>query len=213
MPKRSKSDTLTGGTKDVNPQVYKLRVAIGTFTAPASLTAFWSNTQAFPVPIVKLPQTEGTAIVMEILKVRWINNIGFNSAQTNASWIATLVGYLTTKAPQAVGNGVIAWPNQADPSIISQVSISNAYATNAGGSITLFSVDNETPNVEDLTDDDGHGILVATDNVWVTLQATISSTTATADSTLSASNVEADLFYRFKKVALQEYIGIVQSQQ
>lgn len=54
-------------------------------------------------------------------------------------------------------------------------------------------------------------MLIATDNIYFTLYSTCSAT-GTASTTVSAGATLA-LLYRFKRVNLQEYIGIVQSQQ
>ncbi|GAG62860.1 unnamed protein product, partial [marine sediment metagenome] len=56
----------------------------------------------------------------------------------------------------------------------------------------------------DCTDDIGHGILVASDYIYVQ-----------GDTTGYGVGAEFNfkILYRFKNVRLQEYIGIVQSQQ
>lgn len=81
-----------------------------------------------------------------------------------------------------------------------------------GDHIDTFSTDNESVEFHDLTDGAGHGILVATDNIYLSVQ-----TSLTAYNGSSADEIIgfcfADLIYRFKEVKLQEYIGIVQSQQ
>jgi hypothetical protein len=56
----------------------------------------------------------------------------------------------------------------------------------------------------DLTDGAGHGVLVATDSIFIGAATT---------SYAGAATFYARVFYRFKEVTLQEYIGIVQSQQ
>lgn len=74
----------------------------------------------------------------------------------------------------------------------------------------MFSSDNEGVDWHDLTDGAGHGVLIATDNIWCT--AFINGACPDIGTTASAT-IFADLLYRFKKISLQEYIGIVQSQQ
>jgi hypothetical protein len=74
-----------------------------------------------------------------------------------------------------------------------------------------FSTDNEAIDIHDLTDGAGHGILVATDNIWLTGQLIVAAPGGI--SVIASGVVFCDIFYRFKKVTLQEYIGIVQSQQ
>jgi len=56
----------------------------------------------------------------------------------------------------------------------------------------------------DLTDSAGHGILIATDQLFLLM---------TSNGTLALNTGGCKLDYRFKNVALEEYIGIVQSQQ
>lgn len=76
--------------------------------------------------------------------------------------------------------------------------------------IEEFSADNEGVDIHDLTDGAGHGVLIATDSIWLTgfINGAVPDIGTTA-----AVNVYAEILYRFKKVSLQEYIGIVQSQQ
>ena len=63
----------------------------------------------------------------------------------------------------------------------------------------------------DLTDGDGHGVLIATDQV--TVQARYNASEPTADIPNQQFNIEMKILYRFKQVGVLEYVGIVQSQQ
>lgn len=65
--KRKYTDTLTGGTRDVNPQWFKMRV---NSVANDSDTPSVFAVAAYPVPIQRLPD-RSMAQVMEILKVQW----------------------------------------------------------------------------------------------------------------------------------------------
>lgn len=56
----------------------------------------------------------------------------------------------------------------------------------------------------DLTDDAGHGFLLATDSIFQYCQSN-----GVGDNMSAYTRI----LYRFKDVSLQEYIGIVQSQQ
>lgn len=80
-----------------------------------------------------------------------------------------------------------------------EMNIRNAFT--AGGSVA---VNQDVVQVMDLTDGDGHGILVATDNIFFQV---------TSNGFASAAEQSVKLLYRFKEVSLVEYIGIVQSQQ
>lgn len=184
---RAGGDTLTGGTHDVNPQYLSGKL---TLSAANTETAVELGT-----PIVRVgPQTGGEAIIMEILKVYAdlpeVDNQNaaattrvFNISFATASVIGTTVGFDNTK--------VFAWFNR---------SLINAF-TAAGTGTLSASTD---PMVFDCTDGAGHGILVATDNIFVTANTT---------NQTNASAFTFKILYRFKRVSLVEYIGIVQSQQ
>lgn len=101
MPKKA-DGSLTGGTGDVNPQFWHLAAPGVQITIPSAGAAAASTTQQFPVPVPKYPTSNGMAIVMELLKIRWRNNITFNVNSTGGQIIQT-TGYLSTKAPPNVG--------------------------------------------------------------------------------------------------------------
>lgn len=58
----------------------------------------------------------------------------------------------------------------------------------------------------DLTDGAGHGILVAVDKFYAQIHSTYVAWGGTG-------GIDFKFLYRFKKVSLAEYVGIVQSQQ
>jgi len=166
---------LTGGTRDVNPQFYKIAV-----TQSAADT---TTSQAFPLPVPKL-QSNTRPVVVELLKVFW-NGPGAAEVDSNLYAILSTKNYSTTI------------PALNDGAILAAM-LATRYITTSG----TFA--NVGPFMQDLTDGAGHGILVATDNVY--LQVSSAGTSA-------ANTVTAWLLYRMKEVALAEYIGIVQSQQ
>lgn len=116
MPKKA-DGSLTGGTGDVNPQFYRLTCPPVAITIPSAGSAAASSTQQFPVPVPKYPTTQGNAIVMELLKVRWRNNIGFNVNSTGGQVIQS-TGYISTKAPPNVGGSAPPFPTPNDSSIV-----------------------------------------------------------------------------------------------
>jgi len=71
----------------------------------------------------------------------------------------------------------------------------------AGG--TAWTTETE-PYHDDLTDGAGHGVLVATDQIYCQISSS---------STGAAQTCAGKIWYRWKNVGLAEYIGIVQSQQ
>ena len=78
--------------------------------------------------------------------------------------------------------------------------INQAVFTAAGTYMSNY----DNTKIMDLTDGAGHGILVATDNIFIQVISVGTGLTNT---------VRIKLLYRWKNVSLQEYIGIVQSQQ
>ena len=198
MAKRSK-DTLTGGTGDVNPQW--LRTQFVTTTASPGVLSL-----QIPLPIQRLHNASGRAQIVEILKVMWNTDINLLDA---GNPMLTYGGYgiLSTKQAPAAGLPLF------DGSIIDYVerfvtSSGLLGASSTGNSGWIF--ETEHPYVHDLTDGAGHGILVATDNIFLTSQQV----GAGGDENPATDfSVQAFILYRFKDVSLAEYIGIVQSQQ
>lgn len=194
MSKRSAS-SLTGGSGDVNPQWMCLQV---TQTSADALT-----TVSIPLPVQRLAQKSGKSMVMEILKIFWdIPAYTVAPAQGIIIWVA-----LSTKSPllpvtptQVQLNAV-----QASGTTIDYVNRLQACHSAAAGS--FYNVDE--PVVRDLTDGAGHGVLIGADNLFLTLSTVISGSTATG----ANNHATCRVLYRWKDVSLQEYIGIVQSQQ
>lgn len=184
MPKRGRSgDQLTGGTGDVNPQWLNIISSANIGTSFATTTV--------PTPINKFPEGSGRVVIMEILKVMF-----FPGALVTPTTNSNLQMYLTTKnfASTVPTNGF------AEGSLIAGVMFTYNFAT-SGSSNTNW------PMVVDLTDGSGHGMLVATDNLYLGIIQ------SGANEPMTAATVKVKVLYRFKKVALQEYIGIVQAQQ
>lgn len=173
--KRAATGSLTGGTGDVNPQWMKIS------TTQSGADTFTQTTN--PIPVQRLP-TSGRAQVMEILKIL------FYSDAARAEVDSTVQAFLTTKsystAPSKTDGPLIAWWKEATE------------ITTSGQAVIQY------PFVMDLMDGAGHGVIVATDNLYLSV----------GSATTGASNiVYAWILYRWKNVALPEYIGIVQSQQ
>lgn len=125
---KSKGASLTGGTGDVNPQFYRLLtplVAASTGTGVETI----SGSSTYPLPINRLGQKGGKAVVIELLKCRWGNllQVASNIAQ-NA--IYNVQGILSTKPPGPTGLGVNPWPNLVDPTIIDYNLTTNAIGAN-----------------------------------------------------------------------------------
>lgn len=213
MSKRGRADTLTGGTKDVNPQQYKLlsRIPEGVYT-PASGAVV--QRAFYPVPVNRLQQQGGKAIVMELLKVRWGFAQGFETSITAPPF------QLNTTA--AICTSLIQTPDSFNPAVIDYCTDSFFFqpSTLVGTEVTDLVVSGSSgdfPIVNDLTDGAGHGILVATDQIYLIISGQIidfdSGAQYPSAAVFTSIAVVAELIYRFKEVTLTEYIGIVQSQQ
>lgn len=143
-----------------------------------------STTLEFALPVPRFSAKSGRSLVMEILRVNYV------------------VGDLVAPAGQISVIGFLATSESAvalsDPTIFSFFARDGLFATAVGFSY------GSRKYTDNLNDGAGHGFLVATDQLFLTAQ-----TVATG----AANVIVAKLYYRFKEVSLQEYIGIVQGQQ
>jgi hypothetical protein len=183
MAKRIR-DSLTGGTGDVNPQWLRISAAQSGTDA--------TTTVQQQLPIQRLP-TGNRSQIIEIIKVFWyIPQVGGTAAGE--------VAYSITANLATSSSGTTAYL-ASNPKVIDFVSRFKNEAFTAAG--TYYTV-SDNPVVHDLTDGSGHGVLVATDSMYVQV---ISASTGNTNTIVCA------ILYRFKDIGLQEYIGIVQSQQ
>lgn len=179
---------LTGGTKDVNPQWAVITVT----QAAADVTI----TGSIPVPINRLGGgSASNVVIIELLRIYWhfsdLPTINIATEQ-----ISEIRGTLSTS-----NNGAVNIP-YGDPIVINAAQMRRIGAFTALGSY-LDSVPT-IPIEQDMTDGAGHGMLIATDSIFLQTQSTTTSLT---------NSCTCRFLYRFKKVSLAEYIGIVQSQQ
>ncbi len=89
-----------------------------------------------------------------------------------------------------------------EPRVFAATNTYSRSAFTAAG--TYFAFDSRLRPVFDCTDGAGHGVLIATDNIFAQVQST---------ATGNSNSVAIKILYRWKNVGLQEYIGLVQSQQ
>jgi len=182
--KRGRGDQLTGGTGDVSPQYFVstiLMSAANTFTQAES-----------GLPQIRIPTRKGKSIVMELLSA----DIVHPALDTQPA-----AGGTTAASYWQIGTISEAAIDTANPRVIHMNAKQWRGAFTAAG--TFESVTDLTVNVP-FHDGAGHGILVATDSIFIGVN--------TANYT-AAQTFYARIHYRFKEVSLEEYIGIVQSQQ
>lgn len=191
---------LTGGTRDVNPQW--LTVA-HFFQDDPNKTA----TDVTPVPINRYPQgKQGRVNIMEVLKVYWEATAELGQPSPGADFLRSgLSAILTTRRPAVFGG--VEYPQMQDPAMI-DILVREYYVTKPNGATQYDTgakiMMEQDPVVHDLTDGAGHGLLVASDFLFVQLGSY---------GMVGRCEVKCKILYRYKQVSLTEYIGIVQSQQ
>lgn len=181
--RRRRYDSLTGGTKDVNPQWFR-----GALT----LTANSSTEDSFQLPITRIP-TANKVTIIEVLSIQIAPKTGMAT-----SAVCAIGAYSIKFATSSLGTSTAFHID--DPRVIAE--FNETVLTSATGAMHAG-----TPGhyLIDLSDGAGHGILVASDKIYV--QCTCANVADLAGTAAFA------IKYRFKTVGMREYVGIVQSQQ
>lgn len=181
--RRRRWDQLTGGTKDVNPQWFRGYVTV---------TANSSTESSFQLPITRIP-TANKVTIIEVLKIQIAPKSGL------ATEAVCAIGAYSIKFATASLGTTTAF-HLDDPRVLAE--FNETVLTSATGAMQAGTPGNY---VMDMTDGAGHGILVASDKLYV--QATCANVADLAGVMAFA------IYYRFKTVGMREYVGIVQSQQ
>jgi len=184
----SKRTRTASGTGDVNPQY--LTYNTGTATGVDVYTVNRVN-----LPVARIGGSKTKAVVMEMLAVDWYTNLADQGDGASSHW-----AYFTTNTTRADGNTSTLASSQADAS--DALTLAMAFRTR--GFATQGGWQGNQPHHIDLTDQEGNGVLVATDQIFIV---------AGAVSNTVAGEATAKVLYRLKEVGIQEYVGIVQSQQ
>ena len=170
------SKELTGGTGDVNPQW------LSALTEQSAADVTTQSEVNLPIP--RFAAKAGRAIVLEVLAVDFIF-ADFGAAPAANSFVLCTLG-----------------TNQNDTAIASSAVFAVVLLDSIFTSAVGVSVQNLVYR-QNLSDGAGHGILIATDSIFMTVISA---------ATLQANAFVAKILYRFKEVSLSEYIGIVQGQ-
>ena len=183
MSKRGRSE-LTGGTGDVSPQL---------LTMALTMSAANTFTQSeIPLPVNRFREKGKSVICIEMLKTYWdLSELDSNNAAGGN--VLQILAQLSTASQTTTNPGLT--------QVVAYAQKSYRGAFTAAGTFQAVLAE---PLVVDHTDGAGHGILIATDNIFLGLN-TIGWTGA------AIANVK--MLYRFKQISIEEYIGIVQSQQ
>lgn len=180
-------DMLTGGTKDVNPQLLS--------DSAAQSAADTSTTTQVVLPIQRIASNApNQAVILEVLKI-WCDFPDLAAIANVAETVDSMNVNFSTR-----NFGTTATQFQ-EPSVFARFTMNRLGAFTAAG--TYAYLQNEM-RVVDLTDGAGHGILIATDSMFVQVNS---------GGTGNTNTIRFKMLYRWKRVALTEYIGIVQSQQ
>lgn len=184
---RTSSGDLTGGTGDVNPQLLS-----DSITQSAADT---TTTQQAVLPIQRISaNAPQQAIVMEVLKI-YVQMPSFGAIAAVAETTDTMNLVFSTRNTGTTNQSL------SDPAVFAVIRTVRQGAFTAAGTYGY----QEWPiQVVDLTDGAGHGILIATDSIFIQ---------AVSAGTGNANLMQWKILYRWKRVSLAEYIGIVQSQQ
>ena len=184
---RANSSDLTGGTGDVNPQY------LSDNAAQSAADTTTSTQVSLPIQRIaaNAPQQ---AVVMEVLRV---------FAQFPPMSVLAAVGETTDRMALSFStrNFDTTANSIGDPSVFAFMRTFRTGAFTAGGT---YGYQESAMHTWECTDGAGHGILIATDSIFVQVQSTTTGNTNT---------IPWKILYRWKRVSLAEYIGIVQSQQ
>ncbi len=174
--------SVTGGTGDIKPQILNA-------VTPQAVAADFATVEV-PVPRIILGSRD-QATVMEILKVYFTLGLADLADPANS-----FIGYLTTQLIRVTGAAASFAAFEADVSL--PTTFASATIHHGAGSHVLV-----TPIIVDLTDNNGNGVLIATDRFFFTM--------GNVAGTLPTVGI-AKILYRMVNVSITEYVGIVQSQ-
>lgn len=181
------SDNLTGGTGDVNPQLLS--------DSAAQSAADTTTTTQLTLPIQRIASNAPSqAIVMEVLKI-YVQMPAFGSIASAAETSDSMNLVFSTRNTGTTNQSM------SDPQVFA---VARSIRQGAFTAVGTYGYQEFPIIMLDLTDGAGHGILIATDQIF--LQAISAGTGNT-------NTFQYKILYRWKRVSLAEYIGIVQSQQ
>lgn len=188
MSKRTRGGSVTGGTGDVKPQILTMKG-----NAPGAADDYSVTQVNLPVPRFGTMKTKAT--VFEVLTIDWYINTA-NAGDTGGADFA----YFATQALHANGDtSTVAsfGTDVEDPVVFGAAMRLSSLSTN--GAWQQY-----TPFRMDMTDQNGNGMIIATDRLFLHYGGASQSVLGTTI---------AKVKYRLVNIGITEYVGIVQSQQ
>lgn len=219
MAKRAR-ESLTGGTGDVNPQWMKIVVPaiLDTIIAPGG-AANLTRVVRQQLPVNRINQGDSkTATIIEVLQVRYSYDDEHEFLTTPMPYSQRIELYVSTAPIDAASPEDFASKGTTIDYAVANDFESPCMLISAGPPLIqqpYFQSFAYTPIIHDMTDGAGHGVLVATDAITIAMKTRTVNESLAGGGNLKVSKVNAlvELLYRFKKVSLVEFIGIVQSQE
>jgi len=177
MAKRSRNDTLTGGTGDINLQYLDISV---TESAANTFTQTTAN-----IPVLRSFTGQRKYQCMELLRAQVKIPLGSGATGDEMNWM------LTTTSKSAM------LANFTDPDIILLGAVGTIITTSGQYNPILM-------HNYDFSDGAGHGIILAGQQLFFSFIGT---------SQASAQSASVRLFYRFKNIGVDEFVGLAIQQQ
>ena len=194
MSKRARGDggrfissALTGGTGDVKPQIT---------TGSVSVVVDDYGVARARLPVARIGAERGRAMVFEILKVWWYQNI-----QDVGDTAYNTCAYLSTRQERNSGDACTLVTIAED--LVNPQTFACQF-THKGVVVEGATLQVQGDTAVDMTDGAGNGIIIATDSIFIH--------GGNVGGIATATHV-VKILYRLVNVGLAEYIGIVQSQQ
>ena len=185
---RTSGGSVTGGTGDIKPQWLTITTELS-----GGPNEYIVSQRALPVPRFGTMKTKAT--IMEILRVDWYLGTGDLGDTNNVKW-----GFLSTASVRVSGepSSFSSLQNDAEDTQVFALGVTSKTLILSGAGIEYM------PLSIDMTDNNGNGVLIATDKLFINGAGFTDSV---------PSKYSAKLLYRLVNVGITEYVGIVQSQQ
>lgn len=208
--KRRRTDTLTGGTGDVNPQILR-SIAVTSNTAATDTTITVQH--IIPNPLFTLNQVANgnKATVMEITKIRFNVKPPQVAVDATARNSSTFIGLFQNDRsgygnPTNTNDGYTQVV-RARPLASYLIEVSTT-GTLAVASFKILGTEDFHDKTFDMDDGNGHGILFTGQNLYFQIIGIC----AQQYNSTSGFGGYVEVFYRAKDVSLQEYLGMVATQ-